>query len=312
MLTHTLSQRTLSEQSRPISRLSPDKSVKENPLFLIYSNKNCAIFQANAPNKITIMLTSICGARCIFSCRFYEIQLDNWSQLRSIREPTFYLILNNKNEIIIRLDSRMICGSLLESYKTNGDFILLGQELVEFLVNHSPMPPFQPLSGKMVSHDDHMLFSLMPPAQILVVILSGQMVSHDDGMLYSLMTYNQLFPDHMVSHDDHMLLSLMPPAQMLVLLLSGQMVSHEDSMLYSLMSHDQPLDQRISHEDFMVRLPIFGSNPPTSWDGSSVLQSTKPDQNLDDSTQLLWTSAQREGFGNPPEGSSGGAQTGCL
>ena len=58
----------------------------------------------------------------------------------------------------------------------------------------------------------------------------------------------------------------------------------------------------------MVKLPIFGSNCPTSWDGSSMLQSTKSDQNLDDSTQLLWTSARSEGFGNPPEGSSGGAQ----
>ena len=41
--------------------------------------------------------------------------------------------------------------------------------------------------------------------------------------------------------------------------------------------------------------------------GDQLDHSTTSDQNLDDSIQL-WTSAQREGFGNPPEGSSGGAQ----
>ena len=150
----------------------------------------------------------------------------------------------------------------------------------------------------MVSHDDNMLLSLMPPVQIL----SDQIVSHDDSMLYSLMPHNHPFPDQMVAHDDKMSLSLMPPVQTL----SGQMVSHEDGILYSLMSHDQSLpDQRISHDDYMVRLPIFGSNPPISWDGSSVLESST--QNLDGSIKL-WTSARSEGFGNPPEGSSGGAQ----
>ena len=323
MLTHILSQRILSEQSRFTFRLSPDKSVREITTFLVYSDKNCAILQTNAPNKINnLKLTSICRAWCRYSIKLYVIHLDTQSQL-SIREPTFYFIPNNKNEITIQLDLRMICGSLFESYKTNGDFILLGQESDELLVNHmlqclmpsdqpytgqmmshadymlhSPMSLYHPFPDQMVTHDDNMLLSLMP----LVQILSDQIVSHDDSMLYSLMPHNHPFPDQMVAHDDKMSLSLMPPVQTL----SGQMVSHEDGILYSLMSHDQSLpDQRISHDDYMVRLPIFGSNPPILWDGSSVLKSST--QNLDGSINL-WTSARSEGFGNPPEGSSGGAQ----
>ena len=123
MLTHILSQRILSEQSRFTSRLSPDTSVRENTTFLVYSDKNCAILQTNAPNKINnLKLTSICRAWCILKSTHCHTHPYCWSK--------------SKYEYAIQqLICTMNCGSLMESYKTGSNFILLVHQLGVYIAN---------------------------------------------------------------------------------------------------------------------------------------------------------------------------------
>ena len=63
VLTHTPSQRILSEQLRPKSMLNPDKSVKGNSILL--NETKYAIFQAITPKTDCLTLTNICRAWCV-------------------------------------------------------------------------------------------------------------------------------------------------------------------------------------------------------------------------------------------------------
>ena len=167
VLTHTASQRILSEQFRPKSMLSPDKSVKGNSILL--NETKYAIFQAITPKTDCLTLTNICRAWCVCISTHNHTHLNFWPKSKSIREFILYLIPNNKIKSTIQLESSMICGSLMESYKTGSNFILLVQQLdvyVAYLNIHCLMSSDLPHPGQMMSHDEYMSIDHMLSNQL--------------------------------------------------------------------------------------------------------------------------------------------------